>query len=91
MRRADLCAIAVAGFALLPGAAASQDQAPPANTLACADFKKQADGSWVVVSEKPFQLGTTTVSINAGTVVKPHSVMLVGTDLYALLEAKCHG
>jgi hypothetical protein len=85
-------AAAVAVSAGLPlGPAAAQDQALPTTTLACEDFKKQPDGNWVVVNEKPFKLGTATVSINAGTLVKPGSVMLLGTDLYRLLEAKCHG
>ena len=88
MTRCGIYVLALAG-AIAPPAAA-QDQSLPSTTLSCADFKKQPDGNWVVVNEKPFQLGTTTVSINAGTVVKPGSVMLMGTDFYAVLEAKCH-
>ncbi|HZT87706.1 MAG TPA: hypothetical protein VFA12_07035 [Stellaceae bacterium] len=79
-----------AAFALAGGALA-QTAPLPETTLSCSDFKKQPDGSWVVVHENPFKLGDTTVSINQGTVVKPKSVMLMGTDFYAVLEAKCHG
>ena len=83
--------LAAAAFSIsvLAGSAAL-GQPLPTTTLDCTDFKKQPDGNWMVVTEKPFQLGSTTVSINAGTVVKPGSVMLIGTDLYALLQEKCH-
>jgi hypothetical protein len=81
----------IAAFAaLMCGSATAQTASLPATTLACANFQKQADGAWTVLSEKPFTIGDTTVSINQGTIIRPRSVNLVGVDFYSLLEAHCH-
>ena len=69
--------------------ALAQDQALPETTLLCANFKKNPDGNWVVVDDKPFRLGSTVVTINAGTIIRPGSVMIAGTNMYSLLEATC--
>jgi hypothetical protein len=84
------CATAIAACSLLsPGLAGAQDQGLPTTTLSCADFKKNPDGNWVVVNDRPFRVGSTLATINDGTIIKPKSAMIAGSDMYALLEATC--
>jgi len=61
----------------------------PSTTLVCANFRKDPDGSWVVVDDKPFMIGGTLITIGNGTIVRPNSVQLEGQDFYTLLEATC--
>jgi len=81
----------VAAQILAAAPVAGQVPTLPATTLSCENFKKNADGSWSVVDDKPFTIGSTMATIGAGTVIRPRSVNLAGVDIYDLLEAKCAG
>ena len=86
-----LAALATAVVALLSAGSEAAAQPLPSTTLACADFKKNPDGSWVVADDRPFTIGGATMTINTGTVIRPNSVKIEGADFYAVLEARCAG
>jgi hypothetical protein len=72
---------------VLPSAAIAKDIVP--NTIDCAAFAKQSDGSWQVDGTTTFDAGAATQLTLSNKAVSRRAIDVGGADLYAVIEAKC--
>jgi hypothetical protein len=79
----DFAIVAIA--MLISEQAMAQGAVPP--KVQCEKFKKQADGSWTSAPDAMW--GTAKFSSNSG--IRPGAYKLNGSDVGAVLDAKCSG
>jgi hypothetical protein len=72
---------------LLPFAALAKDIVP--NTIDCAAFAKQPDGSWQVDGTTTFDAGAATQVTLSNKTVSHRAMDVGGADLFDVIEAKC--
>jgi hypothetical protein len=75
---------------LLVTTASAQTTKLRPNTLSCAGFTKNPDGSWHAGSNtQPFDIGSQKHEWIHDADITPNLVKFDDVDLYSLLEAKC--
>lgn len=75
----------------LPSAAAQAAPKIPDNTASCADFKKNADGTWIAVKDTAFTFAGAKFMLKAGSEVTDTTYFSDNNRLIDTLNAKCGG
>ncbi len=74
---------------LSPHAAAQTSRQIPDNTISCADFKKNTDGTWTTVADTTFRFAGSRVTLKAAAHVTNSSYFYDNNRLIDTLNAQC--
>jgi hypothetical protein len=74
-----------------PPAAAQPSPKIPDNTIPCADFKKNDDGTWTAAKDTAFMFAGSQVKLRDGAHITATSYMYDNNRLIDALNAKCGG
>ena len=74
-----------------PYAAAQTAPKIPDNTVSCADFKKNADGTWTSVKDTAFVFAGAKFTLKAGSQVTDTTYFSDNNRLIDTLNAECGG
>ena len=58
-------------------------------TVECAAFRHDADGSWTTLKDMPVQRQNEYTTVAAGTVIQPGGPAIAGIDIGAALDRAC--
>ena len=72
-------------------AAGQQSPKIPDNTIPCADFKKNDDGTWTAAKDTTFMFAGSQVKLAAGAHITATSYFYDNNRLIDALNAKCGG
>lgn len=93
-RRVAMMALLLSWLVPMPAGAqmpAKSAENTPENTIACADFTRNGDGTWTAAKETSFRFAGFTVKLKAGAHITPTSHFYDNNRLIDALNAKCGG